>query len=269
MNPGSQARSAARTAANSKALTILARTGFAASGLVHLLLGYLSIRVALDLGGESDQSGALSKISRLPGGSIILWLTVVGLAALGLWLLIQAALGIGSSSKKRWARSVVTAGKAVAYLALGGTALTFAQGHSASSSDSTSNASRSILALPGGQILLALVGLGVIGIGGYFIYKGVTRKFATDIVVPSGPSEQPVIALGITGYVAKGIAVVAVGILFVVAAIKVDAQDATGLDGALKSLADLPYGEAILIVVGVGLIAYGIYTFARARLARL
>lgn len=269
MNASTEARNAATTAANSRALTVLARIGYAASGLVHLLLGYLAIRVALNRGGQSDQSGALSEVTQLPGGGVIIWVTVVGLAALGLWLLIQAALGIGSSSKKRWVRSVVSAGKAVAYLALGATALSFAQGGSASSSESSQNASGSILALPGGQLLLALLGVAAVGVGGYFIFKGVTRKFTEDIALPSGPAEKPIVALGVIGYIAKGVAVVAVGVLFVVAAIKVDPNGATGLDGALKSLADLPFGQAILIVVGAGLIAYGVYTFARARFARL
>ena len=58
-------------------------------------------------------------------------------------------------------------------------------------------------------------------------------------------------------------------VLFVVAAVKVNPQDASGLDGALKSLAALPFGEAILLIVGIGLIAYGLYSFAYARLARL
>ena len=75
--------------------------------------------------------------------------------------------------------------------------------------------------------------------------------------------------LGTVGYVAKGVAIIVVGILFAVAAVKVDPDDSTGLDGALKSLASLPFGMVILIAVGLGLIAYGVYTFVRARYARL
>jgi len=269
MSARTHAHEAASAAGNSTALRVLARAGFAASGLVHLLLGYIAIRVAFNHGGESDQSGALAQIAKLPAGVFILWLTVVGLFALGLWLIIQAILGIGSSSKKRWVRSVVSAGKAVAYIALGVTALSFAMGGSSSSSDSTKEASSTIISLPGGPFLLGLVGAVAIGIGGYFIYKGCARKFTEDINPPGGKTESAVVALGITGYVAKGIAVAVVGILFIVAAVTVDPKQASGLDGALKALADLPFGIVILSVVGLGLIAYGVYTFARARYARL
>lgn len=262
-------RSAASAVGHSRALTGIARVGFAANGLVHLLMGYVAIRVATHHGGESDQSGALGQLTKLPGGAIGLWVAVVGLGALALWLLLQAALGIGSSSKKRWVRSVVSLGKAVAYLALAGTALTFAVGRSSHATTTTRNASATILSLPGGPALLLAVGLAIAGIGGYFIYKGARQKFREDIAVPSGHYRLAVVVLAVAGYVAKGIAVVIVGILFIVAAVTVDPHDATGLDGALKALVALPYGVLLLGVIAVGLMAYGIYSFIRARLARL
>jgi hypothetical protein len=74
---------------------------------------------------------------------------------------------------------------------------------------------------------------------------------------------------GRIGYIGKGIALVAVGVLFIVAAVQHRAGKATGLDGALKSLRDLPAGTAILIGIAIGLAAYGVYSFARARYARV
>jgi hypothetical protein len=269
MTSGTTARGAVRRVGNSRGLEILVRLGFAASGLIHLVLGSLAIQVALHHGGESDQSGALAQIAKLPGGGVILWISVAGMFALALWLLIQAVLGIGSASKKRWARTLVSVGKAAAYLALAATALTFAQGHSSNSSSSTRHASSTLLALPGGQFILGLVGVAAVGIGGYFVAKGVRRGFTKDISVPGGGAHTPVIALGVVGYVAKGIAVVVAGVLFVVAAVKVDPKQATGLDGALRSLASLPFGQVLLIAIGVGLIAFGLYTFVRARFAHV
>ena len=77
------------------------------------------------------------------------------------------------------------------------------------------------------------------------------------------------IVVGTAGYVATGIAIGIVGSLFVVAAVTADPSEAAGLDGALKSLTGLPFGVALLAVVAVGLILFGLYCFARARLARL
>ncbi len=269
MRARQKAQNAARQARNSDTLATIARVGFAANGLMHLLMGYLAIRIALHQGGDSDQSGAFAQLMKLPGGMIIVWITVVGLAALSLWLLLQASLGIGSSSKKRWARSLVSLGKGGTYIALTWTALSFALRRPSDSSSTTRQASGTILSLPGGQVLLIAVGVITAVIGGYFIYKGARQKFRSDIDVPSGRSERAVVVLAVTGYIAKGIAIFTLGILFVVAAVQVDPEEAAGLDGALKALTELPFGEGLLIVIGGGLIAYGLYSFARARLARL
>lgn len=269
MRAGREARRTASRAGNSRVLGTVARIGFAASGLMHLLMGYLAIRVARHQGGESDQSGAFAQVAKLPGGTVILWVAVTGLAALALWYLLQAGLGIGSSSKKRWAHSLALLGNGVAYAALASTALSLVLRNPTDSSSSSSQASGTILSLPGGQWLLILVGVITACVGGYFVYKGARRKFRDDLVMPAGPAGKAVAALGITGHIAKGIAIFTLGVLFVVAAVKVNPEDAAGLDGALKALTALPFGEGILIFIGVGLGAYGLYCFARAWLARL
>jgi len=262
-------RGIAHSVGHSRALTVLARIGFAGSALIHLFIGLLAIRVAMNDSQESDQAGAIAQIAQLPGGMVVLWFAVVGLFALALWLVIQAFLGIGFASKKRWVRSLVAVAKAAAYLALAFTALAFAQGGSTDARSSTQQASSGILALPGGQLLLGLVGVIAFGVGIYLIAKGARRKFVNDITLPSGAGRGAVLVLGTVGYIAKGIAIAVVGVLFVIAAVVVNPTQASGLDGALKALAALPFGSAILVAIGIGLIAFGIYTFARARLARL
>ena len=44
---------------------------------------------------------------------------------------------------------------------------------------------------------------------------------------------------------------------------------ASGLDGALHTLRDQPLGPVLLTAVAVGLAAYGVYSFARARYAKV
>ncbi len=170
-------------------------------------------------------------MSKLPGGMLILWITVAGLTALALWLLLQAALGIGSSSKKRWVRCLISLGKSVAYIALALTALSLAFRHPTNSATSTRQVNGTILALPGGQALLIVLGIVTAGIGGYFVYKGARRKFHDDIAVPAGGSGKAVDLLGMTGYLAKGIAIITRGVLFVTAAIQLDPHDASGFGG--------------------------------------
>ncbi|MDJ0338959.1 DUF1206 domain-containing protein [Cryobacterium sp. PH31-O1] len=259
----------ARDASNSSTLQLLARLGFAVNGLLHILIGAIAITVAIGAGsGSADQSGALGQLASSPGGVFLLWTVVIGMFALGLWLLISAFVMQGEP-KRKWLRRLANIAKAIVYFALGATALTFAQGGSSSSAGSTQSASASLLSSPGGTIVLFLAGLAVLGVAGYFIFKGAAQKFRSDLAVPSGPAGRAVIALGVVGYVAKGVALAVVAILVGVAALTQDASKSTGLDGALKSLAALPFGTIALVLIGIGLIAYGVYCFVRARRARL
>lgn len=269
MTATTRARSAADSARTSPVLRGLARAGFVASGAIHIALGLLALRVALHQSARSDQSGAIEQVGKLPGGPVLLWVMTVGLFGLALWLVLAAVFAVGAQDSKRWSRVVQNAAKAAAYAALALTAFAFARGGSSNAKTSTERTSSDLLAVPGGQALLVLIGLVAAGVGVYLVVKGVRRRFRRDLDMPSGSAGRAVTVLAIVGYVAKGIAVVSVGVLFVVAAVTLDARRATGLDGGLRALADLPFGKVILIAIGVGLIAFGLYTFVRARYARL
>ncbi|MEA9984000.1 DUF1206 domain-containing protein [Subtercola sp. RTI3] len=281
--PARTASNAAREAHNSRPLRILARTGFAVNGLLHVLIGFAAISVAVgggggaggggsaggNGGGEADQSGALDQLAQNPLGAALLWVVVVGLFALALWQIIQGLLVSETDAKKRWGKRASQVGKAIAYVAIGVTALTFARGGSSSSSNSSTSLSAKVLSTPGGVFLLVVIGLVVVGIGVFFVVRGITRKFTDDLTLPAPPTGSAVVAVGVVGYIAKGVSLAVVGVLFVVAAFTVDPSKATGLDGALKALAALPFGVVILVVVGLGLIAYGVYLGARARWGRM
>ena len=261
---------AAQNASTNPHLKTLARVGYAVNGLLHGLIGAIAISLAVGGGGESaDQSGALGQLASSPGGIFVIWLVVVGLAALGLWQVLQAFWVSESDPKKIWAARLKEIGKGVAYLFVAGTAVTVAVSGSASSSESTASASATVLELPGGPVLLMIAGLVVLAIGVYFVVKGVARKFTEDITVPAGTVGRATMALGVVGYAAKGVAVGVVGILVIVAGFTVDPSQSTGLDGALRALVALPFGMVILVLVGAGLIAYGVYCLFRARFAKL
>ena len=260
----------AQRAKNGRVVHFLVRLGFAASGLVHILIGYIAIRVAI--GGsanEADQSGALAQVASTPGGVFVLWVAVVGFAALGLWLVINAFISPGMHGRKRASHFLTNFAKGIVYLVLALTAYTFAHGGNTSSAGTTSSASTSLLASPGGVFIIGLIGVGIIAVGIYLLVKGLRRSFKKDLVVPGGTAGKATVALGIAGYVAKAIALGAVGVLFVFAALNGNASQADGLDQGLKSLADLPFGVVILVAVAIGLIAYGLYSFVRARYAKL
>ena len=266
----SSAKDVARSAKNSATLRGLARVGYGTNGLLHVLIGFLAIGVARGTGSDSaDQSGALGQLASTPGGVFVLWTVVVGMAALGVWLGVAAFLIPSADPKRKWAHRIAEVSKSVVYLALAFTAFTFASGGSSNSSKSTSAAAAQLMAIPGGVIILFIGAAAVLAIAAYFVWKGLAKKFTADLRVPPEPARKFVLGLGVAGYVSKGIALGVVAVLLMVAAFTRDASKATGLDGALKSLTELPAGPFVLGAVGIGLIAYGIYCFVRAWRARL
>jgi len=258
-------RAAASAAKRTTAMQTAARVGFAAAGLVHVLIGIIALRVAFGDGGSADPSGALATLSAQPAGPVLLWVVVVALAALGLFLLLQAAVDRGTD-KDAWFVRGKHLGTGIAYLAVSATGLGVARGGRKSSAGTTRTWSARVLDEPGGRVLLVVVALVILAIAAYFVNKGLRAGFRKDLAVQVGPV---VMALGRVGYVAKGVALAVVGVLTGVAAITAHPKKSSGLDGALKSLADLPAGVVLLAVVAVGLIAYGVYFFVRARYARL
>jgi hypothetical protein len=265
----SAVKDAVRSTRRMRPLRFLARAGFAVNGLVHAIIGFLAIGVAIGGGGQADQSGALSQLAAGPGGTLTLWVVTVGLAALGVWLILGAFLMPSADKTKRVAHFLIEAGKGLAYLVLAGTALTFARGGSSNSEADVDRMSAALIAAPGGILVLWLLALLVIGVGVYFVVKGVRRKFVDDIDLPADNAGKGLVALGIFGYVAKGIALGFMGILLALAAYHANPAEAAGLDGSLKALVTLPLGQVVLILIGLGLMAYGAYCFVRAKVARL
>lgn len=264
------ARSGAQQVQRSGWFRALARSGYAASGVVQALIGVLAIQVATQGGGrKADQSGALSTLAKAPGGAVVLWLVAIAGLALALWLIADGILERGADARHTWAERLKSWGKAVVYGVVGATALQTALGAGRSSSSSTRKGSSTLLGLPGGQVLLAIVGLAVVVLGVALVYRGVAKRFLDTIRVPPGSRGRAVVVLGQVGYAARGVAIGVVGILFVVAALRTDPQAASGLDGALRTFASLPFGRVVLTVVGAGWIASGVYSVAKAWLARL
>lgn len=263
------AHGAAARAEDSAALRGLARAGFAMSGLVHILMGWIALRVALGGSGDSaDQSGAIAQIAQAPGGRILLGVGAVAMAALALWNLLSAYLqGLRENeTAKVVGTAVKLIGKGAVFGALAATAATFALGSSSSSGQQTQDAASPLLTSMIGRGLIVVAGLVVTGIGVYHVYKGVTRKFEETLQGgPGGKLATVVVVTGVAGFVAKGIALIAVGVLLAWAGIGADPEKASGLDAGLRSMAALPAGTVLLALVGIGLALYGVFSFFRAR----
>jgi hypothetical protein len=255
------AKTAAAVAGDNPVIEWGARLGYGASGVLHLLLAYLTAQIALGGGGkQASQSGALATLAKESVGQVLLWVIAVGFVLLAVWQLTELVTRHEAFEKAK------AGGKLVLYGALAWTSFIFASGGRTSSNKQTKDFTVTLMDAPAGRVLVGLVGVAILGIAGYHVYKGWREKFLEDL--QEHPGRWAVVA-GRVGYIAKGIALAAVGILFVTAAIQQRAGKATGLDGGLRSMRDLPAGTVILLGIALGLAAYGVYSFARARYARV
>ena len=250
----------------------LARAGYVVSGLLHLTIGYLAIRIALGVGGgTADQSGALAALAAKPYGIVALWVAVVAFLVMALWRLVETALGRSTDPKSQGASSEVldrakAFALAVVYFGFAYSAFAFARGAGKSTGEQNSDISARLMQTDAGTIALIAAGVIIVAVGGYHVYKGASRKFLDDL---KGNSSDLVRRLGMVGYIAKGLVIAGAGVLVVVAASRSEPNTTTGLDGALKTLGAQPYGAALLIAAGLGIITYGLYSFAMARYTKM
>jgi hypothetical protein len=260
-------------ATNSNAFEYAARAGYSISGVLHLLVAFIVLRIALGSGGSADQSGALATLASGTGGKFLLWIAAIGLLAMALWRIAETV--VGKRPSERATRSgddtdatdrLKAAALAVTYLALAYSALRFAVGSGQSNSAQNVGMSAKLMQSGWGKAALIVVGLVVIGVGGYHLYKGATKRFLKDLKTSGGSVVTP---LGVGGYLAKGAVLSGAGILVIVATLTADPAKASGIDAAVKTLGQAPFGKILLLLAALGLAAYGAFCFVQARFARM
>jgi hypothetical protein len=260
-------------ATDSDAFEYAARAGFAVSGVLHVLVAYIIARIAVGAGGNADQSGALATLARQTGGALLLWVVAVGLVALGLWRVAEAIVGSKPGERSggdqddtpAWKRAK-SLGLAIVNFAIAFSAARFAMGSGQQSSQQNAGLSAQMMQSGWGKAVLILVGLGLAAVGGYHVYKGASRKFLKDLRVSGGSG---ITAVGVTGYVAKGLVLAGAGGLVIVATLQADPSKATGFDAAVKTLGHAPFGRVLLVVAALGVAAFGAYSFVRSRHGRM
>lgn len=251
----------------------LARFGYAAKGVVYVIVGTLAAMAAFGTGGETTGSrGALHTIMDQPFGQVMLGLVAVGLFGYALWQFVRAVEdpeNEGSDGKALAKRAtflisgIIHLGLVLAAIRLLTGSMAGRGGDDAGTQDWTAT----LMSYPAGQWLVAAVGL---IIGGYGIGQAV-KGYRSDLddqlelhSLSPGPHRWT-IRISRFGMIARGVVFMIIGALLVVAAVHNDPSEAKGVGGALDALARQPYGPWLLGAVALGLVAYGLYQFILAR----
>jgi hypothetical protein len=253
----------------------LARFGYAAKGAVYLLIGGLAVLAAFDAGGRAtDTRGAFQAIYAGPFGMVLLGVVAIGLAAYAIWRVTQAivdAEGKGSDLKGISIRiGYACSGLLHAGLAFSAVRLMFGEKERSSEQAHQSRAAQ-IMNLPFGPLLVGLGGAGFIGFGLYQIYKSYKAKFRKrlDVGAMSKREDKWATRLGQIGLAARGVVFGIIGYFLIYSALRYDPKEVRGVGGALQSLAEQPFGKALLGIVAAGLAIYGLYMLAEAKYHRI
>lgn len=250
----------------SKGFRAFVGVGLVSYGLVHLLIGWIALHLAWMGGGDASGQGALRQLAQQPFGTILLWIVVAGFAFLVFWQAIEAASGHrDQQGRQRMIRRLGSAGRVIIYLALGFSAARIAAGAGSSSGQQEETITSRLLAVPFGRALVIIVGLAVVGAGIFLVVKGLAQKFIAEL---DGGVPTWVKRLGLVGYTAKGVGLVLIGLLFGWAAVTHDPKKAGGLDAALKTVREQPFGPVLLTALALGLVCFGLYCFVWSRNAK-
>jgi hypothetical protein len=255
----------------SAGIRTMARLGFAAIGVVYLLMGVLALLAASgqQQGAHTDKREAVQHLQDLPGGRVLLGLMAVGLVGYIIWRFTQAIIDTerkGSGAKGIGTRLwYIISGLFYGSLALYAGRLALHGRAETGGGDASRTFTATVLSWPGGDWLVMLAGVIIVGAGLYQIYRAYSGRFQKDVNASRLPAgqQQLVYRTGQVGFTARGIVLGLIGYFFVQAGRQSRAGAVGSTDEAFDLLATM--GPAVLGVVAAGLVAFGLHMLVQAK----
>ncbi|GGY82743.1 DUF1206 domain-containing protein [Marinobacter zhanjiangensis] len=251
-------------------MVLYARFGYAARGVVYLLVGGLAALVVLDQGGETTGSqGALQSLLLAPAGDVLLVIIAVGLVGYAIWRCLQATLDTdahGSGAKGLVIRAgLLMSAVTHALLAVFAVSLVFTFGQSGGGGQSLASW---LMQQPFGQWLVGMAGAIFIAVGVAHIIKAVKGGFDRhfDMAERTKRWAYPICYLGLS---TRGVVFMIVGVLFIMAAWHAAPGQAGGTSEVFNVLSHQVFGRWLLGIMATGLFAFGLYSLLLAAYRRI
>lgn len=251
----------------------VAQTGYIAKGIVYFILGLLAFMAAFEVGGHSDDeattSGVFGFVKELPAGVLLLVLLAIGLICYSMWRGVQV-FAKNHSRAEGWTKKLRYAFSGLGYLSLAFTAIKIATHSGSNNGDQNQNFAASLLSESYGQWIAGIIALLIAANGFYQIYYGLSEKYKKHVQEFSSHSTASSLLLtsGKIGYTARGLVWLLVAYLLFRAALHANSSEAGNTGKAFQFVEASTFGSYLLGAIGLGLIAYGVFNFIRAKYER-
>jgi hypothetical protein len=250
----------------------LARAGYAARGLVFVILAGFTAIAALDAHTRPvDGKDALGALLMQPFGSVLLVVLAAGMLCFAFWREVQFILDVDrfGSDLAGMARRAVYGAAGLFYVGFASVALSMLVGvHTTSADRAVRDWTGWLLGQPLGALAVGAIGIAIIVAGVGVAVAGVRAEFRQRIALKAKP-RRVVTALGCAGYLTRAAVIGLIGVFLVFAALHANAHEATGLAGALLVIKRQAYGSALLAATALGFLAFGAYGLAEALWRRI
>ena len=252
----------------------LVRLGYAAKGVIYLLIGILALQLALGDGGRiTDKEGVLTYILGLPFGTPLLAMIGVGLLAYAFWEIAGAFLDPvrHHEGATAWLSRGLDVLKGLVYGGVGWQALRIVMGAGRQRSRGAEGYASDAMQFPLGDWAVAAIGVGVAVYGAHQAWLAYQSRFEDDMDQQQLRRDGLgwVLNVGRAGIGARGIVLAIMGVLLTRAGLDQRPSEAGGIADALTTLMVQPFGALLLGAISAGLVCYGVWQVLHARYARI
>ena len=249
----------------------LVKVGYAAKGVIYSFIGVLALRVALGMQGGrlTDPSGVLRTLLSQPFGRVMLAVIGFGIVGYATYYIFEALADLRrrGGHARGWMDRGLTMIKAAVYGAVGIQALMVVF-FDRMPTDRTEQSAGTVMRFPMGEWLLIVIGVGVV-IYGISQLRMVWRGGVDDDIDVSRVRREAgwILPLGRFGIAARSVIIMLMGAAFARSGWRGRAADADGYREALRTVAS--FDTWLLVAIGAGLLAFGIYQLCHARYAKI
>jgi hypothetical protein len=245
---------------------VIARIGYAARGLVYLIVGLVALSAASGARRNAlNITEALQALFQEPMGAVVIVAIAVGMACFAIWRIAQGVLDADELGARPQAvlRRAAYALSSLIYFGLAAAAVRTLLRSGASSSSSPQSWAGWLLSTPYGWVALALVAAGFFVVGIAIAIRAWRAPFKKDVDVQP-PKKTWLVTIGRIGEAVRAIVFLLIGYSILMAARFANTDNVQDMAGVLNGLQQQRFGMALLTAVAFGLVLFGVFEVIEA-----